>query len=130
MVLPKITTQYILKKAYDQVTAPPRQPAQPAPEPDARPAAPPQYQQQAAGPQRIVVENEHGVSLGIASRVDGIAIYVLGMDSHRAAANLPAILADPETEVLYQWEGARLAAIIYLPANHGPSGEAVRADDI
>lgn len=137
MVVPKIGTQYLLKKAYDVAMAPPKpRPGQQAPEEDPTPAyapAPgyaPAPAYAAAGSERVRVENEEGETLGIAYRLDGLSLYLVSSGQPRSAGMLTRALEHPDTHYLPHVEGGRLVGLIVIPGDHGPSGDAIRADDI
>jgi hypothetical protein len=131
MVVPKIGSQYLLKKAYDLALAPPK--PRPAAAPDEEPAYAPQAAYAppvASGPDRIVVENEEGSTLGVAYRLDGLGVYLVSGGKPRSATTLIRALEHEGTQLLPHVEGGRLVGIIVIPGDHGPSGEAIRADEI
>jgi hypothetical protein len=132
MVVPKIGSQYLLKKAYDLALAPPK--PRPAAAHDEEPASAPQAAYaaapMAAGPDRIVVQNEEGSTLGVAYRLDGLGLYLVSGGKPRSATTLMRALEHEGTQLLPHVEGGRLVGIIVIPGDHGPSGEAIRADEI
>ena len=76
------------------------------------------------------VETEEGETLGIAYRLDGLALYLVSSGKPRSATVVTRALEHPETQYLPHVEGGRLVGLIVIPGDHGPSGEAIRADEI
>jgi len=132
MVVPKIGSQYLLKKAYEVALAPPKQRPAAAEEPETSYAPAQGYAPapMATGPDRIVVENEEGGTIGVAYRLDGLGVYLVNGGKPRSATTLMRALEHEGTQLLPHVEDGRLVGIIVIPGDHGPSGEAIRADEI
>lgn len=121
----KIGAQFLLKKAKDQLLAPPS--------PDEPVAEAPQTQYVAApsGPDSVEVHDEEGNLIGTAYRVDA-TVYAVTYGRGRPDAALARALNEENPQVLVQRSGSRITGVIYVPDpnSDGPRGAATRADDI
>ena len=130
----KIGAQYIGKKLYDTLMAPPPQPAQVQVE-DEQGAA---VQVDASAMPDLTgqtITDEEGVAIGRAQRLGDVAVYVIVEPGDDPDAELARCLAEPGVRLLFQMDGDRIAGLIYAPdpervrEARRPS-RAVRADDV
>jgi hypothetical protein len=81
-----------------------------------------------------VIRNEAGVTLGVAHRLGGIAIYVVGARGVNANAEMERAMNDPETEVIVHRQGREITALVYIPSitAQAPQGgtRGFRADEV
>jgi hypothetical protein len=136
MVVPKIGTQFVLKKIADEVLASPAKPEEAAAaetvQPQAvapAPVAPPERDEMDGQP----VKDEEGVVIGRARRVRSIAVYVVSDNFGALEADLESCVLDDESQCfLVRDEKDRLTGLIYAPhPDRMPkSTGALRADDI
>ncbi len=120
-MVPKIAGQYVAKRLYDQILAPPAQ----RPE-----AAEPEDPEEDLDGQ--VVTDEDGQPVGTAHRLGNVAVYVVSDGYANLDSELLRCVNDPDSRLLVRSEDGRLAALIYVP---DPSSapvrvEGTRADDV
>jgi len=79
-----------------------------------------------------MIEDDDGQPLGLANRLDQIAVYVVGSRRANHQATLQQCLDDPNSRVFFQHQDGRLVGLIYVPdpSQSRPSGDAIRADEI
>jgi hypothetical protein len=130
MVVPKIAGQYVIKRIYDQVLAPPPERQDDAADPE---------------PQRRVVEelvvdeldgqvvlDDVGQPVGIARRLATIGVYVVSKRRGDAESELLRALNEPNSQLLIRSDDGRVTGLIYVPdPDSAPPGvEGIRSDDI
>lgn len=134
MVVPKIGTQFVLKKIADEVLAPPPEPVEPEPDsktiqPTAAPAAPVERDELDGQ----LITDEEGNTVGRARRVHGVAVYVVSDNFSALGGDLEECVLDDESRRYFvRDEEGRLTGLIYAPhPDRMPkSTGALRADDI
>lgn len=139
----KIGAQYLAKKIADQMLNPtPAAPATQPPAPEQGYGQQQGYVQQGQpanvapgrtqGAEMLVVNDEHGHSIGAAYRVADVAVYIVTNPQFDRAQALQMSVGDPETQVYFHHENGRLAGIIYAPAKTQTLGDlhGGRADDV
>lgn len=132
----KIGAQYIGKKLYDTLMAPPPQPAQVQVEDEQ--GEPVQVDASAMPAQDLTgqtITDERGAAIGRAQRLGDVAVYVIVEPGDDPDAELARCVAEPGMRLLFQMDGDRIAGLIYAPdpervrEARRPS-RAVRADDV
>ena len=63
-----------------------------------------------------LIRDAEGRALGRAYRLRDIAVYVVSGEGADRDAELERAVNDPETELIVHWEGDRIAALVYVPA--------------
>ena len=80
------------------------------------------------------ITNEDGAVLGVAQRLHGVALYVVGSRGANANTELERAMNDPEAEVIVHREGRTISALVYVPSATAqlPSSGAAgfRADEV
>ena len=130
----KIGAQYIGKKLYDTLMAPPPAPVQVQAEDDGD--AP--VQVDASSMPDLTGEtitDENGDAIGRAQRVHDIVVYVITEPGDEPDEELARCLAEPGMRLFFQMDGDRIAGLIYAPdpervRTQKPRARAVRADDV
>jgi glucose-6-phosphate isomerase len=80
------------------------------------------------------ITNEDGAVLGVAQRLQGVALYVVGARDANANTELERAMNDPEAEVIVHREGRTITALVYVPSataqvpSSGTTG--FRADEV
>jgi hypothetical protein len=81
-----------------------------------------------------VITNEDGAVLGVAHRMQNVALYVVGLRGANANTELERAMNDPEAEVIVHREGRAITALVYVPSATAqvPSSGTVgfRADEV
>jgi hypothetical protein len=81
-----------------------------------------------------VITNEDGAVLGVAHRMQNVALYVVGSRGANANTELERAMNDPEAEVIVHREGRAITALVYVPSATAqvPSSGTVgfRADEV
>ncbi len=128
----KIGAQYIGKKLYDTLMAPPPEPVQVENEQGA-----PVQVDASAMPDLTgqTITDERGEAIGHAQRVQNVAVYVIVELGDDPNAELARCLAEPGMRLFFQMDGDRIAGLIYAPdpdrvREQKPRARAVRADDV
>ena len=128
----KIGAQYIGKKLYDTLMAPPPRPVQVEDEEGA-----PVQVDVSAMPDLTgqTITDEEGAAIGRAQRLGDVAVYVIVEPGDDADAELARCLAEPGVRLFFQMDGDRIAGLIYAPDPERvraarPRSRAVRADDV
>ncbi len=128
-MVPKITSQYIVKRISDQILAPP-----PTREVEAEVAEP-----QRRVEERIVdaldgqaVVDDEGHPVGTARRLASIAVYVVSERRGDAESELMRALNDPNSRLLIRSDDGRVSGLIYVPDPDSapPAIEGIRSDEI
>jgi hypothetical protein len=63
-----------------------------------------------------VITNDEGAVLGVAHRLQGVAVYVVGGRTANANTELERAMHDPEAEVIVHREGRTITALVYVPS--------------
>ncbi len=128
----KIGAQYIGKKLYDTLMAPPPQPVQVEDEQGAPVQADASAMPDLTGQ---TITDEHGAAIGHAQRLGDVAVYVIVEPGDDPDVELARCVAEPGVRLFFQMDGDRIAGLIYAPdpervrEARRPS-RAVRADDV
>lgn len=130
----KIGAQYIGKKLYDTLMAPPPAPVQVEDEQ----GEPVQVDASAMPTQDLTgqtITDEEGAPIGRARRLGDVAVYVVVEPGDDPDAELARCLAEPGMRLFFQMDGDRIAGLIYAPdpervRDERPRARAVRADDV
>jgi hypothetical protein len=125
----KIGAQYIGKKLYDSLMAPPPEPVEVAGAADAEEAATiPDLTGQ-------IVTDEEGNPIGRAVRLGDVSVYVVPEPGTDPAEELVRCLEEPGMRLYFQMDGDRITGLIYAPdparVRTGPAApHGLRADDV
>ena len=127
-MVPKIAGQYVVKRIYDQVLAPPPEREKDAQEPEPQPRAEERVVDQLDG--QVVLDDE-GHPVGTARRIS-IGVYVVSERRGDAESELLRALNDPNSQLLIRSEDGRATGLIYVPDPDSapPKIEGIRSDDI
>jgi hypothetical protein len=63
-----------------------------------------------------VIRNDAGNVLGVAHRLERVAVYVVGSRGANANSELERAMNDPESEVIVHREGRDITALVYVPS--------------
>lgn len=82
-----------------------------------------------------VVTNAAGDVLGVAHRLQNVALYVVGSRTAVANTEMERALNDPDAEVIVHREGRRITALVYVPSEtatmpSASNGQGFRADEV
>ena len=79
-----------------------------------------------------VIQNEEGRDVGTARRLPAAAVYVVTDGFEPPDRTLARCLGDPASRVLFQEDGGRITAVIYVPdpTTVPPRPEGLRADEV
>jgi hypothetical protein len=129
MVVPKIAGQYVIKRIYDQVLAPPPERQGDSADPDPQQRVEEQFVDELDG-QGVLDDEGHPV--GIARRLASIGVYVVSDRRGDAEAELLRALNDPNSQLLIRSDDGRVTGLIYVPDpdSASPGVEGIRSDDI
>lgn len=124
-MVPKIAGQYVAKRLYDTVMAPP-----PQREEAHQDEAPAEHDAEDLDGQ--VVTDDEGRPVGTARRLRHVAVYVVGDRYASPEAELLRSVNEPESRLLMRSEDGRLTALIYVPdpATAPARVDGIRSDDI
>ncbi len=130
----KIGAQYIGKKLYDTLMAPPPQPVQVEVE-DERGASVQVDASRMPDLTGQTISDERGAAIGHARRLRDVAVYVIAEPGDDPDAELTRCLAETGMRLLFQMDGDRIAGLIYAPdpervREQRLRSRAVRADDV
>ncbi len=128
-MVPKIAGQYVAKRLYDQILAPPKQVEEAE---DDAPVERREVEVEADELHGQVVTDDEGRPVGTARRLRQVAVYVVADRHANAEAELLRSLNEPESRLLLRSEDGRLTALIYVPdPDSAPAQvEGIRSDDI
>jgi hypothetical protein len=128
-MVPKIAGQYIVKRIYDQVLAPPPEREDDAAESEPRPRAEERFVDGLDG--QVVLDDE-GNPVGTARRMASIGVYVVSERRGDAESELLRALNDPNSQLLIRADDGRVTGLIYVPDPDSapPKIEGIRSDDI
>ncbi len=120
-MVPKIAGQYVAKRLYDQILAPPAQ----RPETEEIEDATEDFDGQ-------LVTDEDGQPVGTAHRLAEIAVYVVSDGYADLESELLRAVNERESRLLIRTEDGRIAALIYVPdpASAPRRVDGIRSDDI
>jgi len=128
----KIGAQYIGKKLYDTLMAPPPQPVQVQDEQGA-----PVQVDASAMPDLTgqTITDDRGAAIGRAQQLGDVAVYVIVEPGDDPDVELARCVAEPGVRLFFQMDGDRIAGLIYAPdpervREARPRSRAVRADDV
>jgi hypothetical protein len=81
-----------------------------------------------------VIRNDAGAVLGVAHRLQRVALYVVGSRGANANSELERAMNDPESEIIVHREGREITALVYVPSAtaQAPSSgtQGFRADEV
>jgi hypothetical protein len=81
-----------------------------------------------------VIRNDAGAVLGVAHRLQQVALYVVGARGANANSELERAMNDPESEIIVHREGRAITALVYVPSAtaQAPSSgtHGFRADEV
>ncbi len=81
-----------------------------------------------------VIRNDAGAVLGVAHRLQQVALYVVGSRGANANSELERAMNDPESEIIVHREGREITALVYVPSAtaQAPSSgtQGFRADEV
>jgi len=128
----KIGAQYIGKKLFDTLMAPPPQPVQVENEQGASVHVDTSAMPDLTG---RTITDERGAAIGHAQRLHDVVVYVIAEPGDDPDAELTRCLAEPGMRLLFQMDGDRIAGLIYAPnpervREQRSRSHAVRADDV
>ena len=124
-MVPKIAGQYVAKRLYDNIMAPPPQRTE-----ETEDEAPPEHDVEDLDGQ--VVTDDEGRPVGMARRLRGVAVYVVADRYASPESELLRSVNEPESRLLIRSEDGRLTALIYVPdpATAPLRVDGIRSDDI
>ena len=125
-MVPKIAGQYVAKRLYDQILAPPPKPS----EDEVEERAPVQHDIEDLDGQ--VITDDEGRPVGTVRRLRRVAVYVVADRHANPESELLRSVNEPESRLLMRSDGGRLTALIYVPdPDSAPAKvDGIRSDDI
>lgn len=128
-MVPKIAGQYIVKRIYDQVLAPPPEREDEAADPEPQQRVEERFVDDLDG--QVILDDE-GHPAGTARRLASIGVYVVSERRGEAEAELLRALNDPNSQLLIRADDGRVTGLIYVPDPDSapPRVEGIRSDDI
>ena len=98
----------------------------------AKPAAPDEPTKPDADLDGQLIHDEEGRAVGTAHRLRHVAVYVVSDGYGKPDDELARCLKESDSEVMFQTDGGRITALIYVPdPSRAPRRpEAMRADEV